>query len=163
MSDVVPVAVIGAGHMGRYHVQKYADIPGAKLVAIIDRDIERAKALAEPLGVKFAETYTPELGDIAAASVAVPTVDHLRISRPLIERGIGVLVEKPLAPTVADAQEIADLAERHGAIVQVGHTERFNPRREGRRAAGRAGRSLSRRIASAPSPFGRRTWASCLT
>jgi len=127
MSAPVPVAVLGAGHMGRYHVQKYAALPGARLVAIIDPQLERAKALAEPLGVRYAAEYTPQLGDIAAASVAVPTARHLEAARPLIERGIAVLIEKPLAPTVAEAEEIVALARRHRTLVQVGHTERFNP------------------------------------
>lgn len=127
MSEPVPVAVIGAGHMGRYHVQKYAQLPAARLVAVIDTDVERARALAEPLKARYAAEYGPELGDIAAASIAVPTVRHLEVARPLIERGIALLIEKPLAPNVAEAQEIADLARRHKSIVQVGHTERFNP------------------------------------
>ncbi len=127
MSEPVPVAVVGAGHMGRYHVQKYAALPGARLVAVVDRDVERARALAEPLGARFGQTLTPELGDVAAVSVAVPTQDHLEVARPLIQRGIAVLVEKPLAATVAEAEEIARLAASHDVIVQVGHTERFNP------------------------------------
>ena len=127
MSTPLPVAVIGAGHMGRHHVKKYADMPEARLVAVIDADLERARALAEPLGVKYAAELTPDLGDIAAVSVAVPTVRHLAVTKPLIERGIAVLVEKPLAPNVAEAEEIAALAKRYGTIVQVGHTERFNP------------------------------------
>ena len=127
MSNPLPVAVIGAGHMGRHHVRIYNQMPQARLVAVIDRDVERAKALAEPLGVKYAAELTPEIGDIAAVTVAVPTVHHLSVARPLIERGIGVLIEKPLAQSCAEASEIADLAEKHKVVVQVGHTERFNP------------------------------------
>src|ERR1051326_4497548 len=89
MSSPLPVAVIGAGHMGRHHVRHYSQMPAAKLVAVIDKDLERAKALAEPLGVRWAADLTPDLGDIAAVSVAVPTVAHLAASKPLLERGIG--------------------------------------------------------------------------
>ena len=127
MSTTLPVAVIGAGHMGRHHVRTYADLPGVRLVAVIDINLDRARRLAEPLGVRYADRWTPELGDIAAVSVAVPTIHHLETSRPLIERGIHVLIEKPLAPTTADAEQIAALARRHNVVVQVGHTERFNP------------------------------------
>lgn len=127
MSDPLPVAVIGAGHMGKHHVRIYSQMPEVRLAAVIDADLERAKALAEPLGCKYAQRYTPELCDIAAASVAVPTKHHAEVARPLIERGIAVLIEKPLAPTPAEAEEIAEVARRCDAIVQVGHTERFNP------------------------------------
>lgn len=127
MNEPLPVAVIGAGHMGRHHVRKYHEMPEARLVAVIDTNEERARRLAEPLGARWAAEYSPALGDVAAVSVAVPTVAHLAVARPFIERGLGVLIEKPLAPTVAEADEIADLARRHGAAVQVGHTERFNP------------------------------------
>jgi predicted dehydrogenase len=123
----IPVAVIGAGHMGRHHVRKYHEMPGARLVAVIDKDAERAKSMAEPLGVAHATELTPDLGDVAAVTVAVPTVCHLAVARPLIERGIAVLIEKPLAGTPEEADEIAALAAKHGAIVAVGHTERFNP------------------------------------
>lgn len=127
MKEALPVAVIGAGHMGRHHVRKYAEMESARLVAVIDADQERARELAEPLGVKYATELTPDLGDLAAASIAVPTVHHLPVAQPLIERGVAVLIEKPLAPTLADAERIADLAKKHGTLVQVGHTERFNP------------------------------------
>jgi predicted dehydrogenase len=127
MSEPLPVAVIGAGHMGRHHARIYSKLPGARLVAVIDTDLERARALAEPLGAAYAETLSPALGEIAAVSVATPTNGHLAVSRPLLERGLGVLIEKPIAPTLAEAEEIAALAARHDAIVQVGHTERFNP------------------------------------
>ena len=127
MPERLPIAVIGAGHMGRHHVRTYAEMPGVRLVAVIDADIDRARKLAEPCHARWAERLTPEIGDVAAVSVAVPTVQHLDVSRPLIERGIHLLIEKPLAPSSADAEQIAALARRHSVIVQVGHTERFNP------------------------------------
>ncbi len=127
MSTPLPVAVIGAGHMGRHHIRKYAEMDGVRLVAVVDTDVERARAAAEPLGVRWAGALTPELGDVAAATVAVPTVHHLAVAAPLIERGVALLIEKPLAPTLAEARQIAELAKRHDVIVQVGHTERFNP------------------------------------
>ena len=127
MSERLPVAVIGAGHMGRHHVRTYGEMPAVRLIAVIDADLERARQLAEPRGVRYAERLTPELGDVAAASVAVPTVHHLEVSRPLIERGIHLLIEKPLAPSAAEAEQIAALARQHNVLVQVGHTERFNP------------------------------------
>ena len=127
MSNPLPVAVIGAGHMGRHHVRTYAEMPNVRLVAVVDTKVDRARQLAEPLGVRFADELTPEIGDVAAATIAVPTIHHLKNARPLIERGIHLLIEKPLAPTAADAESIANLAREHGVVVQVGHTERFNP------------------------------------
>jgi predicted dehydrogenase len=127
VSEKIPVAVIGAGHMGRHHIRKYAEMPGAELIAVIDKDVERAKQLAEPHGVKFGEVLSPEMGPVQAVSIAVPTVHHLSVAKPLIERGIHVLIEKPLAPTTADAEQIVALGKQHNVIVGVGHTERFNP------------------------------------
>jgi len=127
VSESIPVAVIGAGHMGRHHVRHYSEMPGARLVAVIDANVQRAKEMAEPHGALYGSELTPEMGPVAAVTVAVPTVHHLSITRPLIERGIHVLVEKPLAPSAADADQIASLAKQHKVIVQVGHTERFNP------------------------------------
>lgn len=113
--------------MGRHHVRKYAEMPGVRLVAVVDANVERARALAEPAGAKSGPALTAEMGEVRAVSVAVPTVHHLAVAGPLIERGIGVLIEKPLAPTLAEAAQIAELAEKHRAVVAVGHTERFNP------------------------------------
>ena len=127
MSQPLPVAVIGAGHMGKHHVRLYSQMPQARLVAVIDANAERAKAMAEPLGVRHGTSLTPEMGDIAAVSIAVPTIHHLPIARPLMERGISVLIEKPLAPSGVEAGEIAELGSKNGVVVAVGHTERFNP------------------------------------
>lgn len=127
MTDSLPVAVVGVGHMGRHHVRKYAEMSGARLVGVIDVDEPRAAAIAGEFGVKHAARWTPEFGDLAAVTIAVPTVHHLNVARPFIERGVAVLIEKPLAPSTAEAQEIATLAAKHNVVVQVGHTERFNP------------------------------------
>lgn len=127
MQNALPVAVFGAGHMGRHHVRIYSKLPGVKLVAVIDPNLERARALAEPVGAASAPAWSAELGDLAAATIAVPTVHHLAAARPLLERGVHLLIEKPLAPDIAQAEEIARLARAHNALVQVGHTERFNP------------------------------------
>lgn len=127
MTQPTPVAVIGAGHMGRHHVRIYSRMPGVRLVAVVDENLDRARAAAEPHGARWAQRLTPELGDVAAVSIAVPTRHHLAVAGPLIERGIGALIEKPLAPSAAEAEEIVRLARRHEAIVAVGHTERFNP------------------------------------
>jgi predicted dehydrogenase len=126
-ADRLPVAVIGAGHMGRHHVRLYSQMPAVRLAAVIDTNLDRAREQAAPLGVPFGPALTADMGDIAAVTIAVPTSHHLAVARPLMERGISVLIEKPIAGTVAEAEEIAELGRRHGVVVSVGHTERFNP------------------------------------
>ncbi len=123
----IPVAVVGAGHMGKHHIRHYSQMEGARLVAVVDSNVERAKALAEPLGAWYGPSPEPRLGEVQAVNIAVPTVHHLAVARPLIERGIHVLIEKPLAQSVEDADAMVQLARKHGVVVQVGHTERFNP------------------------------------
>jgi predicted dehydrogenase len=127
MSHRLPVAVIGAGYMGRHHVRIYSQMPAVRLAAIVDINLERARELAGPLGIPFAARLTPDLAEVAAASVAVPTVRHLEVAAPLIERGVALLIEKPLAATAGEAGQIVELARRCNTLVQVGHTERFNP------------------------------------
>ncbi len=127
MSEPLPVAVVGAGHMGRHHVRHYNEMPEARLVAVVDADLERARQYAEPLGIPYARDLSEDLPDFAAATVAVPTIHHLSVGQALMERGVHVLIEKPLAPNAQDAQKIADLGRKHDVVVQVGHTERFNP------------------------------------
>lgn len=116
--------------MGRHHARTYKKIAGAKLVAVVDPDVERAETVADEFGcaaVANVDELLAKFPKIAAVSVAVPTVFHVKAATPLLERGIACLVEKPLAPTVAEARSLANLAEKHGATLQVGHTERFNP------------------------------------
>ena len=121
------VAVIGVGHLGRHHARLLSSFPGAELVAVVDLQIERARAAAESAGARALTDYRDILGDVDAVTVAVPTVDHLTIARPFLERGVHVLVEKPMTSSVAQADEMIALAAASGATLAVGHTERFNP------------------------------------
>ena len=92
-----------------------------------DRDRARAREVAERHGAEALGDATELPADLDAATVAVPTVDHARVASPLLERGLAVLVEKPIAASLAEAEGLVALAERRGAILAVGHTERFNP------------------------------------
>jgi hypothetical protein len=89
--------------------------------------LAEAPQLAQKFNTQAYSTVDPIIDKIAAASVAVPTVAHLAVARPLLERGIGVLIEKPLAPDSKTARELLETARRHNTLLQVGHTERFNP------------------------------------
>lgn len=127
MSRPARVAVIGAGRMGGYHARVYHDLPEAELVAVVDVSRERAEQVAQPYGAR-AVTTLDELPDgVDAVSIAVPTIHHRDVALALLERRIALLIEKPLAATVAEAEEIAAAARRSGCPLTVGHTERFNP------------------------------------
>lgn len=121
------VAVIGAGHMGRHHARVYAQLDGCTLAAVIDKDIDRARKVAGEHGAAAFTRVADAPTELHAVSVAVPTVFHAEVAIPLMERGIAVLVEKPLAPDTAAARQLVDAAHRTGVVLQVGHSERFNP------------------------------------
>ncbi|MFP4144614.1 MAG: Gfo/Idh/MocA family oxidoreductase [Phycisphaeraceae bacterium] len=124
------VAVIGVGRMGHHHARIYSQMPGVQLVAVVDQDSDRAGAVADEFATEALsspEQLVEKHPDLLGASVAVPTRWHMAAAGPLLKRGIACLVEKPLAPSVAEAKQIAGLAREHGAVLQVGHTERFNP------------------------------------
>jgi len=125
------VAVVGVGRMGRHHARTAAKLAHADLIAVVDGQSERAATVADEFACATFATVDKLLaahgGALDAAIIAVPTEHHADAARPFLERGIACLIEKPLAATVADAKAIADLAEQHGAVLQVGHTERFNP------------------------------------
>lgn len=120
-------AVVGLGRMGGHHARIYSSLEGIQLVALVDKNQDRAQQAASQYGGQIFEHVEDLIGKVDLVTVAVPTVHHLAASRPLIEAGIPVLIEKPLAPSVEDAQQIVDLSGRRKSIVQVGHTERFNP------------------------------------
>jgi predicted dehydrogenase len=120
-------AVIGVGYLGRFHAQKYAQLPGSKLVAVVDANAEVAARVAGELGVEGLADVAQLLGRVDAVSVAVPTPLHYDVGRTLLGHGIHVLMEKPIATTVAEARELVELARAKKCVFQVGHLERFNP------------------------------------
>jgi predicted dehydrogenase len=129
----VNVAVLGAGAFGRNHARVYQKLAkqgeSVKLAAVVDPDPRRAREVGEEFGCPGLASVEAlvALGNIDAASVAVPTVHHLKVARKLMESDIDVLIEKPLATSLAEADELVELAGRLGRIAQVGHLERFNP------------------------------------
>lgn len=120
-------AVIGGGYFGRLHASKLAANPDVELVAVVDVDAKRAESVAKETGSRPAHDFRELIGVIDMASVTVPTESHHAIARPLIEAGVHVLVEKPIARTLDEADDLARLAAERGVLVAVGHQERFNP------------------------------------
>ena len=119
--------VAGSGSMGRNHARCYSLIEEAELAAVYDADLERAKAVAEEFGAEAVDSLEALAEACDLASVAVPTVAHLAVGGELMKRGVHVLMEKPIAPNVEEAQELVNLAGEYDRILQVGHIERFNP------------------------------------
>ncbi len=127
MSKSLRLAVVGAGHLGRIHAKLSQQVDGVELVGIVD-PLPDARRLAEAeCQVPVFADYHDLIGNIDAAVVATPTRFHHAVSVALLSHGIHLLIEKPLATSVAEADEILQAAEKSGAIVQVGHIERFNP------------------------------------
>jgi predicted dehydrogenase len=119
-------AVVGCGHFGRHHAVKYAARPDARLVAVVDRDPDAAQSLAGRFGVEALSHVEGLIGRVDVASVAVPTSEHFSVASRLLEGGVNVLVEKPIAATLDEADALIALAARRGRVLQVGHLERFN-------------------------------------
>lgn len=121
------VGVIGVGYLGRFHAQKYAAMPDVRLAGVADVDQARAKAVAAECGtVPFAD-YRELLAQVDAASIVVPTIYHHQTAMTCLERGVDILLEKPMTTTLAEADEVIALADQKRLILQVGHLERFNP------------------------------------
>lgn len=119
-------AVIGIGYLGKFHAEKYASLPGCRLVGVVDTDQAAASAVAERLGVPWLSDYRDLLGKVDAVSIVVPTSLHHQVARDFLEAGADVLVEKPITVTVEEADELIALAEERSRILMVGHLERFN-------------------------------------
>ncbi len=119
--------VIGVGSLGQHHARLYATGPHATLAGVVDADGARARQVAEKHGSRVFESAEALLRAVDLVSVAVPTSEHYQVARRCLEAGVPTLVEKPLAATVKEAQELATLARSRGVALQVGHIERFNP------------------------------------
>lgn len=128
MSDApIRTAVIGVGHMGRHHARLYHELPQSRLVAVVDANRERAEDMARQYQATALTSVDQLPADVQAVTVAVPTTYHREVTEKLLRRGIAVLVEKPIANTVEDAEAMLACARQTGAVLGVGHTERFNP------------------------------------
>lgn len=122
----VRAGVVGAGHMGRYHALVYAELWDVDLVGVADLDAGRARDVAAQYDTRAVGHHRDLIGRIDVASVAVPTDQHVEVTRDLLEAGVSVLVEKPIAPTLEEARGLFALARQRGCVLQVGHVERFN-------------------------------------
>lgn len=121
------VAVVGVGHLGQHHARILADTRNVSLVGVVDSDGARAREVAAQYGTTAYAQASQVLGLVDAVSIAVPTAAHVDVALPFVERGIPVLVEKPLAASLAEADRLLVAASARGVPVAVGHTERFNP------------------------------------
>lgn len=124
--STITTAVIGTGYLGKYHVEKYAQLPESELIAVVDNNPQTARDIADRYGVEALTDYRDLLERVDAVSIVVPTRWHFEIARAFLETGSHVLLEKPITTTVAQAQQLIDLARKQQRILQVGHLERFN-------------------------------------
>jgi predicted dehydrogenase len=123
----VRVAVVGVGDFGRNHARVYRQLEGVELIGIVDSNSDRARSVADEFGTSALPDLETLSGLVDAASVAVPTSEHARVGCQLMALGIDVLVEKPIAASVSEADLLLAAARQHGRILQIGHLERFNP------------------------------------
>ena len=123
---IIRVGVVGVGHVGQHHARIYRELPEVELAGVADSDPARLQEIQAFLEVPGFQDYRELFGRVDGVSVAVPTHLHAFIARECLEHGVDVLVEKPLAETLKEAEELTDLATRQGRILQVGHVERFN-------------------------------------
>ncbi len=125
-SGRIRAGVVGAGHMGQYHILALAELWDVELVAICDTDADRAQQIAAQYGTRAVATHQELAGLVDIATVAVPTERHFEVARDLLEAGVHVLVEKPMTPTLEEAKELFRLARQRARVLHVGHVERFN-------------------------------------
>jgi predicted dehydrogenase len=121
------VAVVGVGHLGQHHARILAGMPAVELVAVVDARPEQAQAVAAACGTVALDDHRSLLEMVDAVTIAVPTFLHRQVAGAFLERGIATLVEKPMAATAAESEDLVGQARAHGALLQVGHIERFNP------------------------------------
>ncbi|UCE61555.1 MAG: Gfo/Idh/MocA family oxidoreductase [Phycisphaerales bacterium] len=127
MNKPLRVAVVGAGRMGQHHARIYGELDECELVAVVDKDLDRAGEVASKHGGQAVQRMSDVTGELDAVTVAVPTVYHAEVAIPLMERGVAVLIEKPLAPDTTSASQLLKASRKYNRVLQVGHSERFNP------------------------------------
>lgn len=124
--EKIKTAVIGTGYLGKYHVEKLATLPQSQLIAICDIDAEHSHALSEKYQVRATTDYHSLIGQVEAVSIVTPTPSHFEIGHFFLERGVHVLIEKPISTTVEEADQLIQMAKKNNVVLQVGHLERFN-------------------------------------
>ena len=121
------IAVIGVGYLGKFHAEKFANMDNIELTAIVDTNKNAVDALAQKLGTKAVYDYRELAGMVDAVSIVVPTFLHFEVAGFFLTHGVDVMLEKPIASTLEEADGLIGLARSHNRILQVGHLERFNP------------------------------------
>jgi predicted dehydrogenase len=124
--DKIRAAVVGVGYLGRFHAQKYAQLPGCELVAVVDGREDARNAVAAEVHSRPVADYRELLGKVDVVSVVTPTPSHFEIAAAFLTAGAHVLVEKPITETPEQARRLIALATQHRRLLQVGHLERFN-------------------------------------
>jgi predicted dehydrogenase len=127
MNGQIRVGVVGLGQWGQHHVRVYHNLPGVQLTGVVDTLPREAGAFARRYGAAGYRDYRMLFGRVDAVSIVVPTALHYEIAREFLQRGVHVLVEKPITTTVDQAAELVEIAQRRGVVLLVGHVERFKP------------------------------------
>lgn len=125
----IKCAVIGVGYLGKFHAEKYHNLPNADLVAVCDFDAQRAQEVATAYNTRAYTDYQQLIADTKpdAVSIVVPTSLHHEVSKIFLQNNIHVLLEKPITTTIEEAEELINIAQNNNLVLQVGHLERFNP------------------------------------
>ena len=121
------VGVVGVGYLGKFHAEKYARMPDVELVGVADQRREQADEIARKFDTQAFYDHKELIDRLDAVSIAVPTEYHYQISRDFLNHHVDVLIEKPMTTTLDQAEELIQIAEQKGCIIQVGHLERYNP------------------------------------
>jgi len=124
--DALRVGVVGVGYLGRFHAHKYARLPEARLMGVVDINAEQAARVAAEVDAAPLTDYRELMGKVDCVSVVTPTPNHFAIARDFLAAGVHVLLEKPMTTTIEEADRLIALAEQKGCVLQVGHLERFN-------------------------------------
>jgi predicted dehydrogenase len=124
---MLKTAVIGVGYLGSFHAQKYASLADSELIGVVDINPEQAQKVADELEVPYYTDYTKLLDRVDAVSIVVPTVHHYETAKTFMQKGVHVLLEKPFAATIEEAEELEQLSRDKNVRLQIGHLERFNP------------------------------------
>jgi predicted dehydrogenase len=123
----VRVGVVGVGHLGKFHVEKYARMPEVKLVGVADVLSDRLESISGTYQIPGYDDYHQLIPQIEAVSIVVPTTLHAPVAKDFLTQGIDVLIEKPISRSLPEAEELIALAKAKGCLLQIGHLERFNP------------------------------------